>query len=149
MTLDEMLALLPDNDAGDISAADMRAVVTALHELAASFAQVFAFQWTFGAPAPATNGEAVVGPAWGLTADTLYLSETALDGHQLTFGVIDLATTVSVWVVNEAGSRMVATVTGPSVDLGDSRTIPIAVDSVTGAVPEEGTPVTVALWITL
>lgn len=148
MTLDEMLALLPDNDAGDISAADMRAVVTGLHELAGSFAQVFAYQWVFP-PALPTSGEADVGPTWDLSADTLHLSETAMDGHQLTFGVIDLATNVSVWVVNEAGSRMVATVTGPSVDLGESRTIPIAVDSVTGAVPEEGTPVTVALWVTL
>ncbi len=31
MGLDEMLALLPDNTQGDISAADMRAIVTELH----------------------------------------------------------------------------------------------------------------------
>lgn len=149
MTLDEMLALLPDNDTGQISAADMRAIVTDLHALSSSFAQVFSYQWEFGPPAAPGTGEAVVGPAWGLTADTLYLSMTALDGHELSFGVIDVAAEVNVWVVNATGSRLVATVTGPSVDLGDYRTLPIAVGSVTGPIPDDGTPVTVALWMTL
>ena len=32
MTLDELLALLPDNDSGQISAADMRTIITALYD---------------------------------------------------------------------------------------------------------------------
>jgi len=145
LTLDEMLALLPDNDEGEIGAGDMRQIVTDLYTMATSFGQVFSYRWSVLAGTPST-GE-VTTDAWSMAASELKINETTSGSQSLSFGVFDDAESASVWLVNATGSRMRARVDGPSVDHGSWRSVPITALEVRGAAPANNSKVNVAVWL--
>lgn len=134
MTLDDLLALLPDNNTGEISAADMRTIVTELFKLAGHVDQVFAFDWIAADPSP-NAGKATTDAGWTTAATKLVISETTSDGATLLFSMVDGGTASKVWIDGAAGGRLAAVVTGPSVDMGAYREIPIQVESATNPAP--------------
>jgi hypothetical protein len=144
MTLDEMLALLPDNTTGQISAADLRAVVTDLYHAANSVSDAFTFKWSTSGTAP-TAGHVTMDQPWQTFATKALVSETADDGTVLSFATLDTAVAARIWVTTATGQKMVADVTGPSVDVGTYRELPIHVVSTAGAQPANNAPVTVSL----
>jgi hypothetical protein len=145
VNLDEMLALLPDNDTGDISAADLRAIVTELHELASTLGQVFSYQWT--PTAPVNTGRLTMDVNWDPSATKLLISETTDSGQVLSFEALD-GSSARVRLAS-GGSLLHADVTGPSVDLGNYREVPIAVTEVIGSAPAANAKVQVGVLAVL
>lgn len=145
MTLDQMLALLPDNTAGEISPADMRAIVSDLYEAAHTTGIAYAYKWTTSSPPP--TGRVTMDQPWQLFASKALVSETADDGMTPGFGAIDNATAGRVWITTAAGAKYIADITGPSIDRGTYREIPIAPQSMTGNPPGNGDAVTVTLAV--
>jgi len=143
MTLEEMLALLPDNTTGAIDAADLRAIVIELYNDANTFAQVFGYLWqSSGLNPPA--GKVGVTPVWSLTSDTLRISETTDDGHNLVFTLLDTSS-ARVILAGAGGGVLRADITGVSTDQGSYREIPITVTAVDGIVPINGEKVSVTI----
>lgn len=138
-----MLALLPDNTTGDISAADLRAIVTDLYTIASTVGASYPFEWVNN-PAPASGKVSVTG-GWSTAATAVVLSETTADGAPLSFDVVDFATEGRVFLNAVGGSRLSADQTGPSVDNGTYRSIPIANAVLTGAAPAAAEKVFVTL----
>lgn len=147
MNLDEMLALLPDNTSGAIDAADLRAIVTGLFERASTIGQVFSYQWTT-ATSPA-GGRVNLLPGWSGAATTLLLSETTLSGQVLSFEILDNSVNPEIWLIGSSGGRLEAVVSGPSVDMGQYREVPISVHNISGTAPVANDKVQVAVTVTL
>lgn len=145
MTLDEMLALLPDNTTGEISAADLRAIVTDLHALASAVGQVFPYLWA-NDPSPGA-GKVNVTP-WDTTATFLSIAEVTDDGQAVTFGALDMASSAQVRLIGALGSTLDADITGPSGDQGGYRNLPIAVTGITGPAPTMNEKLSVLLVMT-
>jgi hypothetical protein len=143
MTLDEMLALLPDNTTGAIDAADLRAIVADLFTAANTYAQTFGYLWQAAGTTPA-SGKVTVSPPWGLGSTSLLISETTEDGHNLVFTLLDTAE-ARVILAGVNGGIMRADILGTSVDVGSSREVPIAVTEVTGLAPINGEKVAVTI----
>jgi hypothetical protein len=148
VTLEEMLALLPDNTAGEISPADMRTIVTGLYEWATLSSESYAFRWSTAGTAP-TTGRVTTDQPWQMSATKLLLSETADDGTLVKWSVLDSAAARRVWVTAPNNVQLVADLSGPSVDLGTYRELPLTVRSVTGAQPANNGQVTVTLGVEL
>jgi len=142
-----MLALLPDNTAGDISAADLRAIVTDLYHMAASSSTAYVYRWATSSPPAA--GHVTMDQPWQTFATKVVISETADDGTAPGFGGIDAAVASRVWITGASGLQLVADVTGPSVDMGTYREVPISVLSITGAQPANNATVTVSVVVVL
>jgi|SRR5262245_10127514 len=146
MTLDELLALLPDNTTGEISAADLRTVVSDLYDAAHSVTQVYAYRWTTSAVP--TAGHVTMDQPWMNFASKVIVSETTDDGVVLGFGLIDSAAAARVWFTHNAtGAKLTADITGPSVDLGNYREVPISVREIVGNPPGNNDPVTLSLLV--
>jgi hypothetical protein len=145
MTLEEMLALLPDNTTGAIDAADLRAIVTDLFTAANTYAQTFSYGWTTTGSAPSTGKVTTDNGVWDLTATLVELNETTSDGYALVFNLLDSSTGGQVWLSAATGGILKATITGPSVDQGSYREIPVTVDSVSGVAPVNNEKVTVTI----
>lgn len=141
-----MLALLPDNTAGAISPADLRAIVTELYEMAASSSQAYPFRWASGGAPDA--GHVTMDQPWQMFASKALVSETADDGTALGFALLDGAVASRVWITGPSG-QLVADVTGPSVDVGGYREVPIGVRSISGDQPGDNSAVTVSLVVVL
>lgn len=146
MTLDDLLALLPDNSSGQISAADLRTVVTELWAQARQAAETLAYQWAAGSTAP-TSGR-ISTDTWSSSATLVYINETAGDGQVLGFAALDTLPSELV-LAGAAGGRMRARVAGPSVDQGTYRTVPIQVLELAGAAPANNEQLTVATVVAL
>jgi hypothetical protein len=145
MTLDEMLALLPDNTTGEISAADMRTIVTDLFEKANTYAQTFSYGWSTTGGSP-SSGKVVTSPlAWDLTPTEIQINETTSDGYTLVFNLLDASDGGQIWLSAATGGIMKTTIAGPSVDQGSYRSIPVTVDSVSGSAPANNEKVTVTV----
>lgn len=144
LTLDEMLTLLPDNTAGEISAADLRDIVTSLHGLAELVSTAFSYQWA--ADVPPANGTLST-DAWSMAATEIFISNYTQDEEALTYSVLDGAATKYVLMSTTEGSRMRATITGPSVDQTTYRVLPISVDSKSGPQPSAGQNVTLTVVV--
>lgn len=142
MTLDELLALLPDNDTGAIDASDLRTIVTELYTRTNDYAQVFGYLWQASASAPPA-GKAGVSPPWSMSSDTLTLNEVADDGQNLIFNLIELTENPRVQIVGAGGGVLKANITGVSVDHGSYRDIPIAVTGESGIAPINGEKVSI------
>ena len=85
-----------------------------------------------------------------MTATKLWVSETADDGVSPTFNLVgDEHSLARIWVATSGGTKLVANVTGPAVDLGNYREIPIAVVEVVGPAPANNDPVTVTAVVSL
>jgi len=147
MTLDELLALLPDNTTGEISPADMRTIVTDLYHAAHSASDAYAYRWATSGPPG--SGHVTMDQPWQTFATKIVISETTNDGITPSFGAIDSAVAARVWITGAGGVELVANVTGPSVDLGTYREIPVAVQSITGAQPANNVDVTLSLVVVL
>ena len=141
MTLAELLALLPDNTTGEITPADLRAVVSGLHQLATLQGTSFAFKWTDDQSPP--TGRVAMDAPWQLSATKTFVNETTDDGVILTFGLVDAAVAGKVSYRTADNSKLTANILGPSVDLGEYREIPIHVESTAGPAPSNGELVTV------
>jgi len=146
MTLDEMLALLPDNTTGEISPADLRAIVSDLYDAAHTTGDSYAYKWSTSGGAPNT-GYVTMDQPWQTFATTLRISETTSDGLALGFGVLDGAVAARIWLSTAAGAKLTATVTGPSVDQGPYRDVPISVQSIVGNQPANNSAVTVSIAV--
>ena len=146
MNLDQMLALLPDNNTGEIDAADLRAIITDLYG-GHSVAQVFGYLWATGTGTPAV-GRVLVAPLWSAGSTTLRINETTDDGQNLIFTVLDsLSSTLILSGAN--GGVLRAKITGPSVDLGTSRDVPITVTGLSGSAPINGEKMAVVVQAVL
>jgi len=144
VTLDEMLALLPDNTSGEVSAADLRAIVTDLHALASTVGQVFSYLWV-NTPGPGA-GKLTMPQPWDDTAVLLQASETTNDGEAVSFGLVD-AGGGRVRLI-AAGGTLDADITGPSLDQGGYRDVPIVVTRLTGVPPSNNEKITVVVLVT-
>jgi hypothetical protein len=148
MTLEEMLALIPDNDEGQIEANDLRTIVTELYERAGnSMGNSFAYKWTSTTPPP--SGRVNLDAPWGATATKLWLSEVADEGASPSFTVIEDAEQTRIWIATPDGKKLVADVTGPVVDLGTYREVPIEVVEVVGPSPANNDSVTLTAVVVL
>jgi hypothetical protein len=148
MTLEELLALIPDNDAGQIEADDLQTIVTELYNRAGnSMGDSWAYKWTSSTPPP--TGRVNLDAAWGVTATKLWVSETADEGASPTFGMIEDAVQTRIRIATTDGKRLVADVTGPGTDLGTYRELPIEVVEVIGPSPANNDSVTVTAVVIL
>src|SRR5262245_33668806 len=147
MTLDELLALLPDNTTGEISPADMRTIVTDLYHAAHSASDAYAYRWSTSAPPG--SGHVTMDQPWQLFASKALISELTDDGITPGFGAIDSAVAARVWITGAGGLEFVADVTGPSIDMGTYREVPIAPTSMTGVQPANNAAVTLSLVVVL
>jgi hypothetical protein len=149
MSLDELLALLPDNSTGAIDAADLRAIVTELFNAANTYAQTFSYAWSTTGGSPST-GKVVTGNlAWDATVTEIDISETTADGYTLVFGLFDASAGGQIWLTGANGGVMRTTITGPSQDFGSYRSIPVGVDSWAGPAPTNNEKVTVTVLVRL
>jgi hypothetical protein len=146
VTLDEMLALLDDNTTGDITAGDLRDIVTGLYELASTVGQVFSYQWTTAATP--NTGKVTMDLPWAPNASTLLISETTDSGEVLTFSMLDDSPN-SELRLSSGSSKLSATVTGPSVDMGTYREVPISVTEVVGVAPAANAKTSVGILAVL
>src|SRR5215510_1764883 len=112
-----MLALLPDNTAGEISAADLRTIVSDLWTSAHSVGDSYAYRWSTSPTAPA-SGHVTMDQPWQTFATKVLVSETTDDGIAPGFTTVDTAAAAKCWITTAAGSKLEANVTGPSVDMG-------------------------------
>ena len=142
MTLDEMLALLPDNTTGQIGADDLRSIVTDLYHSANSTSQAWAYQWSTNAQ-PHNDKHASMDLPWQLAAATIYVSNLADDGTTPMWTTIDAAAGARLWITNAAGSKLIADVTGPTVPIAAYREVPVTVASISGPQPANNAAVTV------
>lgn len=142
MTLEEILALLPDNSVGAIDAADLRTAVTELWARSSTVGQVFSYRWATS-PGPGTGR--VAGP-WVIGSGIVQLSETTEDGATLSYAILDALPGTVLRVIADGGASVLrATVTGLSVDQGNYRDVPVLVESVTGPAPAANAKVSVAI----
>jgi hypothetical protein len=148
MTLEELLALIPDNEDGQIEADDLQTIVTELYNRAGnSMGDSWAYKWTSSTPPP--TGRVNLDAAWGVTATKLWVSETADEGASPTFGMIEDAVQTRIRIATTDGKRLVADVTGPGTDLGTYRELPIEVVEVIGPSPANNDSVTVTAVVIL
>lgn len=139
MTLDELLALLPDNDSGEISAADLRTIVTELHTVANTGWNSYAYKWS-----TTTNlGSGQVNCDWAVGQTTLHIHKTS--SNEILFPDLE----ISRIRLHTTASSLKMNVIGPTVDQGSSYDIPADVTELSGAVPANNATITVVVAVTL
>jgi hypothetical protein len=104
---------------------------------------VFGYLWQSSGVAPGA-GKAGLTPPWSLSSATLVISETTESGQNLVFSLLDDSTARLV-ISGAGGGVLHADVTGPSVDQGSYREVPITVTSVAGLAPINNEKVTVTI----
>lgn len=139
MTLDDLLALLPDNNSGQIGADDLRTIVTELYNSAHRNYAVIPYQYSNSA-SPAAGK---INIDWSMAATTLNVSDAGSDGSSLSFGVIDSNTTNDFNLSNADDTVLIeGVITGPSTDNGTYRTWPVTISRVLGSAPSNNTQLT-------
>jgi len=144
MNLDEMLALLPDNDTGEIGADDLRTIVTELYIAAHTIFQTYAFNWSTD-PTPPT-GKIAMNAGWSTDSVLVHVNETTANGVNTPFGFADELNSVQFTLGGQNGVRMNGHVTGVSVDQGAYRDVPVTIESITGT-PSNNQLLTLALVV--
>ena len=147
MTLDELLALLPDNTTGAIDAADLRIIVTELFAMADSYGQVFSYRFNASASNPATWGQIAVDPPWSDNTALFRISKTADDGQAVSFALIAAAPHARFVLTSADGSVLRADLAGTAIDNGDNVDIPVAVTGRTGNSPLNGEQMNLAVVV--
>jgi hypothetical protein len=142
-TLDDLLALLPDNDTGEITASDLRTIVTELWHQASIYGNSYLFKWDMNPPPSA--GQITMDQPWQMFATKILVSATTNDGLTLTFDLLDNSTETKFLLATKAGGKLQATATGPSVDFGSYREVPVTVTSMSGTPPSGNDNVTVTV----
>jgi hypothetical protein len=148
VTLDEMLALLPDNTVGAISAADLRLIVTDLFARATAVADRVTYGWSASDSSPPT-GKLFLSGGWTTAGGTASMSETTDDGVLFGFGVLDRGDTVRMVMTGPLGQSMHLTLSGPSVDQGNYRDCPYTVQTVVGVPPGDADLLSVDVVVVL
>jgi hypothetical protein len=134
MTLDELLALLPDNTSGEITAADLRTIVTELYNAAHTLAQRVAYGWSATDSSPPT-GKIYLAGGWTSAGGTAAISEIGNDGTPFAFNAVDAGNLVRLILTGPANQTMRIDLTGPSVDQGNYREVSYVVIQVVGSAP--------------
>jgi hypothetical protein len=144
MTLDEMLALLPDNNSGQIGADDLRTIVTGLYEFAAA-ALLVGYKWD----RDDTPGQqqAAITPDWAMGPGTLLLSKItsgalAPSWDQIA-GAVQAGHYIRIRQNADVDVHLVAQITGAHVEATNWWTVPVKVVEVSGAEPANGTDMTI------
>lgn len=148
MTLDELLALLPDNTIGEISAADLRTIVTDLFTAAHAVGDRVAYGWSASDSSP-PNGKLFLSGGWTMTPGTAAISETTGDGVPMAFTAIDRGDDVRMLFTGPANQTLRLDLNGPSVDQGTYREVPYVVTAVAGVEPSNTDTLAVDLWTVL
>src|SRR5262245_10494006 len=125
MTLAEMMQLLADNTTGAISAKDLRDIVTDLYNFAHLSSDAVTYRWSTAATAPAA-GHLGMDQPWQTFATKMLINETDDAGAVHTFITLDNAVGAQAFILTST-AHVKANVTGPSVDLGNYREVPITV----------------------
>jgi hypothetical protein len=142
VTLDELLALLPDNDTGDISAADLRTIVTDLYEAAHTWGTQYAYNWS----TDQTPGNGKISKSNGWTAADGILHVADLSAGGLTFGTALLdGGRVSALILTAPGIAMQMKPLDVSVDQGVYRDIPVSVDKASMVAPSNNDLITLTV----
>jgi len=124
MTLDELLALLPDNDTGEISAADLRTIVTDLYHAAHLWGTQYAYQWS--TDQTPSNGKVSKSNGWVEASGILHVAETSDEGMAFGVAFLDSGRCEAI-ILTAPGIAMQMTPTDVSVDQGGYRDIPVDV----------------------
>lgn len=140
-TLAELLDLLPDNTTGAIGADDLRTITTELYHIAASANTALPYQWTTNLAPP--SGKVTLNQGWATLSNAVLISETANDGTVVGFMVLDNSVGSRVYLTGKTGGKLTANVTGPSVDMGTYRSVPVSVIEVIGTTPAGNDDITV------
>lgn len=140
-TLDDLLALLPDNDSGQISANDLRTIV----------AELWAHTWVgeqypFVFTTAATPVKGAVGAnVWSTAVASIRLSDQATDNTNVAFGRLDTPGTL-VRIRATPTQLLIAEVVGPSVvNAAGWRTLNVSGVSALGAMPADKALVTLTI----
>jgi len=136
-TLNDLLALLPDNTSGDISAADLRTITTALWNRVNAIVDR---PYTTTNSAGPASGKLYVQGGWA-TPTGLELHDTSGDGAATPWSTIQAGT----WLRldrNDGQGILRLTATGTPVDSGTTGSVSVSVRDVTGTAPPNGSPVT-------
>lgn len=140
-TLDDLLALLPDNETGQITAADLRTVVSELW-VHSYLAEEFAYNYSNTIPPSSGNIHVNV---WSTAVATIDISDTSVNSQQLATALLDNpGTLVRLRNTNPSGV-MFAKVTAPATVGSGNRTLHVAGLSATGSAPTGNTKVSVTV----
>jgi hypothetical protein len=146
MTLEELLALLPDNTTGAIDASDLRAIVTELYNISGSLeARIVSVEASAGEIS--YNGIWQFNPIEGAVPQSMQLSVDQVpitDATWARFWPVDLtnqdmrnflttATKLYVQQENDARNWAYYDVTGAATDNGSYVQVPIALQSFSGS----------------
>jgi hypothetical protein len=145
MTLDEMLALLPDNNTGAIDAIDIRTIVTELYNAAHTAFTVHAYRITSGYP---PNSGQIAVDQWATIATSFGLQMSEVDGSGIAFpfALIDNSAASGLRIIDEAsGAELTCVLAPPSVDQGTWRDVIVSSSTATGTAPLNNRPITVVL----
>jgi hypothetical protein len=142
MNLSEMLALLPDNTTGEISPADLRAIVNDLYTSANTVTESWAYDWTTDTTPQA--GKICANNGWSMTTTMLHVSETTGEGMLMSFAAVDRQTSPVHLELASPGHKMHVLVIGPSVDQGHYRDVPVQTMTVVGTSPVNNDLMTLA-----
>jgi hypothetical protein len=144
--LNDLLALLPDNSSGEISAADLRTIVTELYNDANSVFNQYAYKWDSGTT-PASGKLNLA--AWTADTDTtLYINDVSAGSIALPFGLVDTDPKFTL-ARDDGTAKASGTVIGPSVPHSGYHEVPVHLDTTTGTSPTNNTPLTLSLMVTL
>lgn len=131
-TLEELLAFLPDNTNGDISAEDMRQVVTALWTETTKVRSPFSYQWDANDLTP-NAGHFTLDQGWSLASAVLIINKTTDDGQTLPASTTVNLFGASVVALGVGSVRLEGVVVDAAVDAGTRYEVPFTVRSVAGA----------------
>lgn len=150
MTLDELLALIPDQPEGNISAADLRTIVTELHSETAAIENrvallesrfnvaIFRGAWQFVDTAPPPTGsqlrmdnadQTLATELHFRVLDTTGVDQTALFAQDIT--------AIRLQDEDNAAAYRLYTVTGPAVVATGTAVVPVAFESGGAALPNQ------------
>ena len=139
-TLDDLLALLPDNTTGEISAADLRTVVTGLWNHG-WIGNSYAYSWTTSTSALPVSGRLNVD--WAVGTGVLHISQQDAGSVRSPESVFGTAGGKLQLVLNAGGAVVVdLTCVGTFTDQGNWYDVDVTVDSVTGSAPSNNTAMT-------
>lgn len=138
--LDDLLALLPDNDTGQISANDLRTIVTSLWAHTWVGEQ---YPYLFSTSATPPKG-AVNTPVWTTAITTLNVSDQATDNTNLGYGRLDVPGTL-IRVHSTATQVLIAEIVAPATINSGWRTLHVRGASAIGAAPADKSQVTITV----
>lgn len=147
--LDDLLALLPDNDTGEITAATMREVMTGMWEHV-WIATDYPYYWRPGPPSEIGSQEVGISD-WSETGTTVYLAPSSIGGTATPRDLLNTPGTQIRVEDNETRNRFLMVITGPlTEEQGNGTTVLVlhgTVRQITGPgpLPDTGPNMTVVV----